>query len=51
MYSTTYDSSWEMVDLAVNAGDNYTARIAKALTNAYGTYLGIAWWTYNPTNE
>jgi hypothetical protein len=49
--SSTYDSSWEMVDVAVSAGNQFYAQMQKWVTNEPSTYLGIAWQTYNPANE
>jgi len=49
--SVTWDSSWELCDIPVNAGDLYEAVIVKNATNASGTYLGIAWSNYDPSSE
>jgi hypothetical protein len=43
--STSFDSSWEMVDIPVTLGHDYTLRVLKGTANWY-TYLGIAWLVY-----
>jgi hypothetical protein len=50
-FSTSWDSSWEIVDVAVSPGDNYTARLQLNTASSAFTYVGIAWWTYNTANE
>jgi hypothetical protein len=50
-WSTSYDSSWELCDLAVNAGETYKVELVKSSTNSTGTCLGIAWNNYNPSAE
>jgi hypothetical protein len=50
-WSASYDSSWEICDLPVNAGETYSARFRRFATNATGTYVGIAWTNYNPSGE
>jgi hypothetical protein len=44
--SSSYDSSWEMCDFAVDCSTTYMAEIDKFATNASNTYLGIAWLAY-----
>lgn len=44
--SSTYDSTWELCDLPVVAGENYLIAIKKYGTNASYTYLGLAWYQY-----
>lgn len=48
--STTYDGSWEACDLAVSAGQTYTARLVRWSNSASSTYFGIAWYNYNPSS-
>ena len=49
--STSYDSSWEVVDIAVGAGEIYKAELIKYSANSAGTYVGIAWNNYDPNAE
>jgi hypothetical protein len=49
--SYTYDSSWELCDVSVNANEQYKAEIIKNATVATGTYVGIAWNNYDPNSE
>jgi hypothetical protein len=49
--STSYDSSWELCDLAVSAGETYKVELIKLVTTAAGTYVGIAWNNYDPNAE
>jgi hypothetical protein len=49
--STTYDSSWETCDIAVTNGDAYRIQFVKYATPAAGTYIGVAWYTYDPAND
>jgi Subtilase family len=46
--STSFDSSWEVCDMAVTAGETFQARIHKASSNASNTYFSIAWFNYVP---
>ncbi len=47
--SMTYDSSWEMCEIPVTAGQTFTLRLRKWSQNANTTYLGIAWMNWNPS--
>ena len=49
--SASYDSSWELCDIPVNSGDVYKVELLKYTTNSAGTYLGIAWNNYDPSQE
>ena len=49
--STSYDSSWELCDIPVALGEVYKVELLKYQTNSAGTYLGIAWNNYDPTQE
>src|SRR5262245_28969568 len=49
--STTYDSSWELCDIAVSAGETYKVELRKYVTNSTGTYVGLAWNNYDPNLE
>jgi hypothetical protein len=50
--STSYDSAWEICDVAVvEAGDIYKAELIKYTTTASGTYVGIAWNNYSVSAE
>ena len=49
--SSTWDSSWEICDIAVSAGEVYKAELVKGSVNAAGTYVGIAWNNYDPSSE
>ena len=44
--SQTWDSSWELCDIAVNAGEVYKAELTRN-----DTYVGIAWNNYDPNQE
>jgi hypothetical protein len=44
--SQSWDSSWEIVEIPVASGHNYTIKIRKGATNASSTYLGVAWYVY-----
>lgn len=44
--SSTYDSSWEMVDYPVTTGHSYTFNVQKWSNYSPGTYLAAAWYTY-----
>lgn len=46
--STTWDSSYEVCDLPVIAGETYTLKVVKHATPAASTYFGIAWYNYAP---
>lgn len=49
--SVTFDSSWEVCDFPVTAGETFTARLKKWATNASSTYFGIAWFNWVEGNE
>jgi hypothetical protein len=49
--SSSWDSSWELCDLAVGAGEQYRASVVLNAANAAGTYIGIAWNNYDPNSE
>ena len=49
--SVTFDSSWEVCDFPVAAGQTFTARLKKWATNASSTYFGIAWFNWVEGNE
>jgi hypothetical protein len=49
--SVTFDSSWEVCDFPVTAGQTFTARLKKFATNAPSTYFGIAWLNWVEGNE
>jgi hypothetical protein len=49
--SASFDSSWELCDIAVNSGEYYTARLILSSSNATSTYLGIAWQNYLTSSE
>jgi hypothetical protein len=44
--SSTYDSTHELCDLPVIAGEDYLFAIRKFATSATWTYLGLAWYQY-----
>jgi len=44
--STTYDSTWEMCDIPVVAGEEYLIGVRKWSSTASYTYLGVAWSQY-----
>lgn len=46
--STTYDSSWEACDFQATPFANYTLKIKKYGTVTSSTYLGVAWYSYDP---
>ena len=50
--STTYDSSWELCDIPITAGQNLSLKVQRAgsLNTSY-TFVGVAWWNYDPNNE
>jgi len=50
-WSTSYDSSWELCDLAVLAGSQYKVEVQKNSTTSSSTYLGIAWNNYDTNAE
>lgn len=45
-YSTSYESTWEVCDIAVDADDEYMIAVRKYGANASWTYLGVAWFHY-----
>jgi hypothetical protein len=49
--SSTWDSSWELCDVAVQPNKLYMAQIFKGTTVSTNTYLGIAWDNYSTSNE
>ena len=49
--SASWDSSWELCDIAANPGETYKAELIKASTNATGTCVGVAWNNYDPYQE
>jgi hypothetical protein len=49
--SSSYDSSWELCDVAVTSGETYRIQFAKYATAATGTYLGVAWYMYDPATD
>jgi hypothetical protein len=44
--SSTFDSTWEIVDLVVVSGHSYTIKVKKWSTATSGTYVGLAWMQY-----
>jgi hypothetical protein len=44
--STTWDSSWEMVDIPVTEGHSYSIKVRKWSNYSPVTYIGVAWNTY-----
>lgn len=44
--SSTYDSTWELCDIPVVAGEDYLIAVRKWSTVASQTYLGVAWQNY-----
>jgi hypothetical protein len=49
--STSWDSSWELCDVAVTSGQTYRIQLAKFSTSQPGTYVGVAWYMYDPAND
>lgn len=49
--SASNDSSWELCDIPVSAGEVYKAEVRRYTAVKPGTYIGIAWNTYDPSNE
>jgi hypothetical protein len=49
--SSSWDSSWELCDIAVGINEQYKAEIFKASANSAGTFVGIAWNNYDPNVE
>jgi hypothetical protein len=49
--SASFDSSWELCDVAVNSAEQYKAEVRLISPISSGTYLGIAWNTYDPASE
>jgi hypothetical protein len=49
--SNTYDSSWEVCDVAVGSGETYKAQLALTAAYTASTYVGIAWYNYSLTSE
>lgn len=47
-WSTSYDSSWEMCDLQVVAGQTYQIKVWKWNHTASVTWMGLAWSHYTP---
>ncbi len=45
-YSTSWDSSWEMADVAVTAGEEWLILARKNSFVSPYTYLGLAWYQY-----
>jgi len=44
--SSTWDSTYEVCDIPVLAGEDYLIGIMKYGTSGSSTYLGVAWYTY-----
>lgn len=44
--SATWDSTWEMCDIPVLAGEEYLIAIPKYATSGASTSLGVAWYQY-----
>jgi hypothetical protein len=49
--SNSYDSSWELCDVAVTTGEVYKVELRLFTANTTGTCAGIAWNLYNPSME
>ena len=49
--SNTYDGTWELCDAPVTAGQTYKTELHLRSSFSTGTYLGIAWWNYNPSTD
>jgi hypothetical protein len=49
--SSSYDSTWEICDVAVNAGDKFQAQLYLKSNAATYTYLGISWYNYTTASE
>jgi hypothetical protein len=49
--SDTWDSSWELCDIATTPGSTYAAYVRQWSTNASYTYLGVAWSAYSDSAE
>ncbi|MBK8255928.1 MAG: S8 family serine peptidase [Polyangiaceae bacterium] len=49
--SGSYDNSFEVCDFAPVPGRQYRAEIQKWSTTAASTYVGIAWYAYDPANQ
>jgi hypothetical protein len=45
--SSTFDNSWEMVDIPATYGHQYTFKVKKYATYNTFTYIGVAWHTYS----
>jgi hypothetical protein len=46
--SWAFASSWEMVDIPVDVSHSYTIRVTMGYPVSWGTYIGVAWYTYSP---
>ena len=49
--SSSWDSSWELCDVAVTSGESYRIQMQKFATPATSTYVGVAWYMYDPAND
>lgn len=47
-HSSSFDSSWEICDLAVSAGQTFQIKVWKWNDNVNSSWIGLAWMHYTP---